>query len=111
MPFQQLEILDVPCCSYESTCSKKIFSGASGGKESTCNAGDPGLIPGSGRDHEEGNGYLLQYSYLENPMDREAGRVPFMGRKKSGTTGLLTRSCSRDEGGVLNTSCFVWWRE
>ena len=111
VPFQQLEILDVPCCSYESTCSKKIFSGASSGKESTCNAGDPGLIPGSGRSREEGNGYLLQYSYLENPMDREDGGVPFMGCKESGMTGLLTLSCSRDEGGVLNTSCFVWWRE
>ena len=44
-------------------------------------------------------------------MDREAGQVLFMGHKKSGTTGVLTLSCSRDEGGVLNTSCFVWWRE
>ena len=33
-------------------------------------AGDPGLIPGSGISHEEGNGYPLQYSCLENPMDR-----------------------------------------
>ena len=41
----------------------------SNGKESTCNAGDPGSIPGSGRSLGEGNGNPLQYSCLENPMD------------------------------------------
>ena len=41
-------------------------------KEYACNAGDPGLIPGSGRSPGEGNGYPLQYSYLENCMDRAA---------------------------------------
>ena len=41
----------------------------SGGKESTCNAGDPGLIPGLGRFAGEGIGYPLQYSGLENSMD------------------------------------------
>ena len=40
------------------------------GKESTCNAGDVGLIPGSGRSPGGGNGYPLQYSCLENSMDR-----------------------------------------
>ena len=40
--------------------------------ETTCNAGDLGSIPGLGRSPGEGNGDLLQYSYLENPMDREA---------------------------------------
>ena len=39
------------------------FSCASAGKESTCNAGDPGLIPGSGRSAGEGIGYPLQYSW------------------------------------------------
>ena len=42
-------------------------------KESAGNAGDPGLIPGSGRSPGEGNGYPLQYSCLENPMDGEYG--------------------------------------
>ena len=42
------------------------------GKESACNAGDPGTIPGAGRSPEEGNDSPLQYSCLENPMDREA---------------------------------------
>ena len=41
-------------------------------KESACNAGDLGSIPGSGRSPGERNGNPLQYSYLENPMDRGA---------------------------------------
>ena len=45
------------------------FSGSSDGKESACSAGGLGLIPGSGRFPGEGNGNLLQYSCLENPMD------------------------------------------
>jgi len=44
--------------------------GGSFGKESTCNAGDPILIPGSGRSPEGGNRNTLQYSYLGNCMDR-----------------------------------------
>ena len=38
------------------------FPGSSVGKESTCNSGDPGMIPGSGRSTGEGIGYPLQYS-------------------------------------------------
>ena len=41
-------------------------------KESACNAGDAGSIPGSGRSRGGGNGNPLQYSYLENSMDRGA---------------------------------------
>ena len=48
------------------------FPGGSDGKEFTCNVGDVGLIPGSGRSPREGNGYPLQYSCLENAIDREA---------------------------------------
>ena len=48
------------------------FPGGSDGKASACNAGDPGLIPGSGRSPGEENGNPLQYSCLENPMDRGA---------------------------------------
>ena len=51
------------------------FSSGSDGKESACNAEDPGdvgLIPGSGRSPGGGNDYPLQYSRLENPMDRGA---------------------------------------
>ena len=46
------------------------FPGSSDGKESTCNMGDLGLIPGLGRSPGEDKGYLLQYSSLENSMDR-----------------------------------------
>ena len=45
------------------------FTCGSAGKESACNAGDLGLIPGFGRSHGEGKGYPLQYSGLENAMD------------------------------------------
>ena len=48
------------------------FPGGSEVKASACNAGDWGLIPGSGRFPGEGNCNPLQYSCLENPMDREA---------------------------------------
>ena len=43
------------------------------------NAGDTGLIPGSGRSPEEGNGNLLQYSCLKNPMDRGAWQATVHG--------------------------------
>ena len=48
-----------------------IFASLCGlaGKEFACNAGDLGLIPGLGRSPGERNGYLLQYSSLENSMD------------------------------------------
>ena len=46
------------------------FSGGSDGEESACNVGHPGSMPGSGRSPGEGNGFPLQYSYLENSMER-----------------------------------------
>ena len=48
------------------------FPGSLDGKASAYDAGDPGLVPGLGRSPGEGNGNLLQYSWLENPMDRGA---------------------------------------
>ena len=48
------------------------FTHTSVSKQSTCNVGDPGSIPGSERSPGEGNGNPLQYSCLENPMDRGA---------------------------------------
>ena len=48
----------------------KGFPGGSDGKESVCSAGDLDSVPGSGRSPEEGHGNLLQYSCLENSMDR-----------------------------------------
>ena len=55
------------------------------GKESACNAGDPGSIPGSGRSPGEGNGNALQFSCLGNPMDGGPWRVTPHGVTKSQT--------------------------
>ena len=59
------------------------FPGGSNSKESTCNAGDSGSIPGLGRSPGEGNGYLFQYSCLENSMDRGSWRAAFCEVAKS----------------------------
>ena len=59
------------------------WQGSSDGKESSCNAGDLGLIPGSGRSPGEGNGNPLQYSCLENPVDKEAWWATVHGLTKS----------------------------
>ena len=61
------------------------FPGGSDSKESACNAGDPGLIPGLGRSCGEGNGNPLWYSCLENPMDRRAWQAAVYGVTKSWT--------------------------
>ena len=54
------------------------------GKESACNAGDPGLIPGLGRSPGEGNGNPLQYSSLKNPMGRGAWQATVHGVARVG---------------------------
>ena len=66
-----------------------LFPDGSSGKESTCNAEDPGLNPGLGRFPEGGNGNPFQYSCLENPMDRGAWQATVHGVTKS-WTGLST---------------------
>ena len=66
-----------------------LFQGLSwwcSGKESACSVGDASdlsSIPGSGRSPGEGNGYLLQYSCLENPVDRGAWQTAVYGITKS----------------------------
>ena len=57
---------------YLSTTLIVFFPGGSNGKESACNAGDLGLVSGSRRSSGERNGYPLQYSCLENSVDRGA---------------------------------------
>ena len=59
--------------------------GGSEGKESACNVGDPGSIPGLGISPGGGHGNPLQYSCLENSMDRGAGWVTVHGVTKSWT--------------------------
>ena len=58
--------------NYDSNLVKLDFPGGSEVKASASKAGNPGLIPGLGRSPGEGNGNPLQYSCLENPMDRGA---------------------------------------
>ena len=65
-----------------------VFSGAQlvaqvGKKESACSVGDPSSIPGLGRSPGEGNDYPLQYSDLENTMDRGAWQATVLGVAKS----------------------------
>ena len=64
---------------------KEGFPGGSNGKESASNAGDWGSVPGLGRSPGEGNGYPLQYSYLENSLERGAWRAIAHGIAKSHT--------------------------
>ena len=64
---------------------EKGFPGTSEGKESACNVGDSGSVPGYRRSLGEGNGNLLQYSCLENPMDRGAWQAKIHGVAKSQT--------------------------
>ena len=88
------------CYLAMSTCRKQAFPGGSDCKESACNVGDPDSIPGSERSPGEGNGNPLQYSYLENPMDRErslAGYSPWS-HKESDTTERLTLTAVESNG-------------
>ena len=61
------------------------FPSGSEGKEFACNVGDPSSIPGLGRSFGEGNGNPLQYSCLENSMDRGAWQATVHGVVKSWT--------------------------
>jgi len=60
-----------------------LFPGGSDDKESACNVGDLGSIPGLGGSPGGGHGFPLQYSYLENPMDKGAWRATVHEVKKS----------------------------
>ena len=73
-----LFILNIVMCTHG-------FPGGSEDKASACSAGDPGSIPGLGRSPGEGNATPLQYSCLENPMDRGAWQATVHGVAKSRT--------------------------
>ena len=66
-------------CVCVCVCMHRIFPCSSVSKEFACNVEDPGSIPGSGRSPGEGNGNPLQYSCLENPMDRGAWQATVHG--------------------------------
>ena len=79
------------------------FFGGSDGEESACSVGDLGSIPGLGRSPGEGHGYPLQYSCLENSMDRGAWRATVHCVLKSRT--WLGLSCGIE---VFDLSCGAW---
>ena len=83
----QARVLEWGAIAFSEVKKKKKFLIACGsdGKESTCNAGDLGSIPGSGRSPGEGNGSPLQYSCLENSMDRGPWWATVHGIEKSQT--------------------------
>ena len=70
----------------EVTKVKLGFPGGSDSKESACRAGDPSVICGMGRSPGKGSGYPLQYSCLENPMDRGAWWATVLGVTELGIT-------------------------
>ena len=79
--------------------------GSSDGKESACNARDPGLIPGLGRSPGKRNSNPLQYSCLGNPMDRGAWRATVYGGHKRVGQDLATSTTINptDKGSTLRT--------
>ena len=74
-------------------------------QESTCNAGDPSLIPGSGRSPGEGNGNRLQFSFQENPMDRGAWQATVHRVARVGHY-LATKPPNHLQDQVMG---FPWW--
>ena len=75
------------------------FPGSSAGKESTCNTGDPGLVPGLGRSPEEGVGYPFQYSWVslvaqcvKNPPAMQKPWVRSLGWEDTLEEGMTTHS-------------------
>ena len=93
------------------------FSSSSIGKESACNAGDPGSIPGSGRSAGEGKGYPLQYPGLENSMDCIVHGVAKGQTRLSDFHFYFVAYCSIEGSGTpLQYSCLenpmdggAWW--
>ena len=82
---QQLQCVGSVVVAYGLSCpvARGIFPHSPVSKESACNAVDLGSIPGSGRSPGEGNGNPLQYSCLENPMDRGVWQATVHGVTKS----------------------------
>ena len=80
------------------------FPGGSDGKEFACNAGDASLIPESGRSPREGNGSPLQYSCLENSMDRGAWQTIVRGVAELDMPERLTISTQKRRNWKMMTS-------
>ena len=77
-PSQVIRLASTVRSHIDSMCLYYGFHGGSEGKESACNAGNPGLISGYGRSPAEGDGNPFEYLFPENPMDRRlAGCSPW----------------------------------
>ena len=85
------------------------FPGGSDGKESACNSGDPGSISESGRSLGVGNGYPLQYSCLENSVDRGAWQATAHRVTESDTTEWLTFSFTFFLHAIKNSQHIIYW--
>ena len=94
--------------------------GGSDGKETACNAGDLGLIPGSGRSPGRGHGNPLQYSCLEkSPWTEEPGRLKSMGSQRVRHSWVTKHSTGVEQRATPKESCFTlrlqslsaysWW--
>ena len=83
---KEMDIRLLGCLLGKLLLLDQMPAGSSDGKESACNAGDLDSIPGSGRSPEEGNDNPLQYSYLENLMERVAWPAAVHGVAKSRTS-------------------------
>ena len=91
------------------------FPGGSVGNESVCNAGDVDSIPRSGRSPGGGHGNPLQYSCLENPMDRGAWRVTVLGLQRVGHdrskwAGTLHKNEFRSKSTFLSPAKSAWYQ-
>ena len=84
------------------------MAGGSDGKESACNAGDLDSIPGLGRSPGEGNGYLLQYSALENSMDCTDHGVAKCWTQLSDFH-FTSPSIKKKYQAMINMSLALWW--
>ena len=86
------------------------FPGGSAGKESSCNAGDLGSIPGLGRSPGEGKGNPLQYAGLENSMDCTVHRVPKSWTQLSNFSFHIVKDFSvvKEAEAFLEFSCLLY---
>ena len=107
---QLMAILDLVASNHFILCPQAMplgFPGVLAGKNPPGNAGDTGSIPGSGRSSGEGNGNLLQYSCLGNPMDRGAwwATVHGVAKELDTTEQLNNRPCHSFKSCALPPSC------
>ena len=79
-----------------------MYDGLPSAQLVACNAGDPDLIPGSGRSPGEGNGNTLQYCCLKNPMTEESSRLQSMGSQKPDMTYQLNHHQFRKRKRLLS---------